>query len=253
MTQPERQTDASYLRARNRLIGAIILVVLAIIIVPVVLKVDTENRRQSLQVTYPNGLTTNNAKPVAATVPGEGREYVETPAQTEVTENAKKVEVPVAQVTEAPKPERKLVQNEPTKTEKKPVAPIQKVEKKTTPKKTVKPTPEANPTRDQDGAEALAILEGRKTPVATQTASRTAYYIQLAAFKEESYAKQRLRQLQTNGISNGYIEPAVIRGQKLFRLRIGPFVQKKEADAVLKKAAALGYKNSKLQSFDTKR
>lgn len=134
--------------------------------------------------------------------------------------------------------QRSLTKPEPSK-------PEPKTEVKAEPKPVEsKPAPVA---RTDDGSVAMALLEGRKPPVAAPAKAAPGaagnYVLQIAAYSSQADAQLRYNKLRQSGISNAYLEPYTSGGKSQYRLRVGPFPSREAAQAAQARLRALGYDN----------
>ncbi|MCZ8403864.1 SPOR domain-containing protein, partial [Achromobacter xylosoxidans] len=121
----------------------------------------------------------------------------------------------------------------------------------TPPKPEPKPEPKpATPkpeTRSDDGARALALLEGRSAPAATPApkpqAAKGNFVLQIAAYTTSEDAQSRRSKLHQAGVTNAFVEQASIGGKQQYRLRVGPFPSREAAQAAQARLRTLGYDN----------
>ena len=233
-------------RARQRLIGALALVVAAVIVVPML--VNTESEQQPETPVVVPAVPPVPEPSVAAGQPGiepqagQGGEApsVETPAlpvpepvaPDEPTASAPRAPAP----EQAPKPQPEQAKPEQAKPEPKPAEQAQS-----------KPSSKPDE-RTDDGSVAIALLEGRKpaagtssSPAASQQGS---YVLQIAAYTSEKDAQSRRDKLAASGVTNAYVESATSGGKATHRLRVGPFPTREAAQAAQTRLRALGYDNS---------
>jgi len=111
---------------------------------------------------------------------------------------------------------------------------------------------EDEPARSDDGSVALALLEGRSPPSDTQASSgdasdsEGAFILQIAAYSKESDAKARQQRLAEAGVTNAYVEASDATGSTTYRLRVGTFSSRDAAQAAQARLRTLGYDNSLL-------
>src|SRR5690554_2335979 len=287
-SQATRSSDAQAAelraRARRRLIGALVLVLTAVVVVPWLFD-DPVSEQPATPVVMPAGVPPVTPAPdVAALTPSQGgvagpasvHGQVEPPhsvvtpgqpdmagtvlpdttdsaassANTEPTGlGADTTDTSVAQPSAKPEPEAKP---EPAA---KPDASAE-----TTPSVKPEPKPSASVDRTDDGSVALAILEGRIPPStsagrqgaqqqgATQQGAQQqgSFALQVAAYSTEADAAKRRAALVDAGVTNAYVEQAVSNNRQTFRLRVGPFSTRDAAQAAQARLRALGYDNSLL-------
>ncbi|MGB3435142.1 SPOR domain-containing protein, partial [Achromobacter sp.] len=117
---------------------------------------------------------------------------------------------------------------------------------KPAPKPEPKPAPKPD-TRSDDGARALALLEGRQAPAASAPAPKPAakgnFVLQIASYTASEDAQSRRSKLHQAGVTNAFVEQATVNGQKQYRLRVGPFPSREAAQAAQARLRTLGYDN----------
>lgn len=120
-----------------------------------------------------------------------------------------------------------------------------------------KPAPHepARPKRTDDGSVALALLAGKipDTPVQkpnkpAASAAQGNFVLQVAAYTTEQDANQRRDKLVESGVTNSYVERAQSGDKTVYRLRVGPFTSHEAAQASQTRLRALGYQNGMISS-----
>jgi len=219
--------DATLLqrRARRRLVGAIALVVLVVIVLPIVLDTEPSPIGQDLVVQIPsqeagkfNTRVLTPSAPSAATPPLAGAEDAKSaPAKSEaLTPGAAPKKAPA----EAPATAATAVPAEGN-------APSAPATAKKEP-----PSPAKDQTRaakdESDAARAKALLEGKE-----------AWVVRLGAFSNQDNVRQLQAKLTAAGVKS-YTE--IAKGPKgdQTRVRAGPFGSKLEAEQANEKIAATG-------------
>ncbi len=104
--------------------------------------------------------------------------------------------------------------------------------------------------RTDDGSVALALLAG-KMPEETGKPPRPAspskaqgnFILQVAAYTTEQDARQRRDSLVESGVTNAYVERGQSGDKTVYRLRVGPFPTHEAAQAAQTRLRALGYQN----------
>ncbi len=239
-------------RARRRLAGAIALVLAAVIILPMVLdsqpvpvadnipiKVPERNTPFQPQVSEPQAGTP--ATPAQGGAPNEAPNI---PTPPPVTSGTPATATPQASTPPATTP--------PTATP--PVATPPRTAQTTPPKPETKPEPAPKPatpkpeSRSDDGARALALLEGRSAPAAAAPTPKPAaakgnFVLQIAAYTTSEDAQSRRDKLHQAGVTNAFVEQASIGGKQQYRLRVGPFPSREAAQAAQARLRTLGYDN----------
>ncbi|MDM9557849.1 SPOR domain-containing protein, partial [Bordetella petrii] len=115
------------------------------------------------------------------------------------------------------------------------------------------PPKPAEAPRDDDGARALALLEGRapSQPAPTAKPQATAkgnFVLQIASYSSQSDAQARRSKLHQAGITNAFVEQASVGGKQQYRLRVGPFPSRDAAQAAQARLRTLGYDNGFIAS-----
>lgn len=217
----------------RRLLGAGVIVALAVIVLPFFLQ--GEGYKAALRTDIParpqppQPLDTASREP-----PTEVRELMESPpplpmAQAPVprSESAKEA-VDAGSAKPAPKPAAPLVPEakpvpKPPPTPQAPAA---------------KPAPEASKPEKPEGMPNAAVKPVAPPIQPPLTAAKPppggVWMIQLGSFSAEANAQQLRGQVQRVGLPC-QIEPLDIEGRKVWRVRAGPFASQAEADAALKR------------------
>jgi DedD protein len=133
--------------------------------------------------------------------------------------------------------------------------PEARTETKPTPKPREAPAqPPQQQQRTDDGARALALLEGKSasgaaaTSSASSSSSSTAdakgnFVLQIAAYTTQADAQGRRDKLHASGITNAFVQEANVGGKQQYRLRVGPFPSREAARAAQARLRSLGYDN----------
>ena len=194
---PERQ------RARHRLIGAVFLVFIAVVGLPLIF--DSKPKQY------------NNDVVIQIIQPG--------------TKNEKALDDKTEKKSEEPKKELADLKKEDAKVEK----PADKPSDKSVDKSTDK-APAVAKTLDK-GEEVLTLLEDRKSSV---KAGAGKFIIQIGAFSSETRVKNWQAKLKEQKVAT-YLETKTSKeGAKLYLLRSGPYADKASADAAEKKVRYVG-------------
>ena len=255
-------------RARQRLIGATVLVLLAIIGFPMLFdtqprpvavnaSIEIPDREKVAALTVAPGAVVG--RPTPATPPGhparteeaglaDGEEIVSDSSSAArptvapvVPEPVRPAEVAKPEVKPEPKPkeEPKPV----AKPEPKPAA-VAKPEPKP---KEEKPKEPAKPKRDNDADRIRALMENRSTtsaapaaPAASKPPAAAArYVVQVGAFAEADKASEVRAKLQMAGVA-AYTQSVKTAAGTRIRVRVGPFNSKDDADRAAAKIKAQG-------------
>lgn len=237
----ESQLRELRVRARRRLVGALALVLLAVIFVPMFSNVDPAQESRPVPVVVPA---------ISGPEPSSGELALAPAGQplapvAGITEGTSSVTAESSPATEAAAP---TTAGEPSTQS---VAPEPAPETPATPA----PTKPASPTpappnasqRTDDGSVALALLEGR-SPASVAPPERGNFILQIAAYTTEGDARSRRDKLVASGVTNAYVEQANVDGKPTYRLRVGPFPTRDAAGAAQARLRALGYDNGFISS-----
>ena len=223
-------------RARHRLIGAAVLVVIGVIGFPLLFETQPRPIPVDLPIEIPKKdgappLAVPAAKPQQATAPAEAQPK----APEVITESAADAgrEVPVAaREPSAPATEPRT---ETARVEQRPAATEPKQE---TPKPKPEPTrPEPAKPGATESARAQALLEGREAPKPAATGAR--FVVQVGAYSEQNSARDMRAKVEKLGLKT-YTQVVDTGGGKRIRVRVGPFASREEADRASAKLKAAG-------------
>jgi DedD protein len=202
--------DPEQQRARHRLIGAAVLVLIAVVGLPRIL--------DSSPKLAPNDIAVNIV--TSLPIPGTDAKPADKPKAEIVTEPVK----------EAPK----LT-----------LAPEPKLESKSEPKPETKVDAKPSPTPNKAaglglaaGEEIIAAPSNSGTNTATNGSGK--YVIQIGAFASEERAKGWITKLKEQKIPNYVLNKNASDGSKLYVLRAGPYADKDSAETAEKKIKAMG-------------
>jgi DedD protein len=219
--------DPEQQRARHRLIGAAVLVLIAVVGLPRIL----DNKPKSA----PNDIAVNivTSLPIPGTEKPEDKPKVVTPIEP-MKETPKVAITPTPEVKPEPKSEAKVETKAETKAETKPAAPA--VNKASTlglaageevVAATASPKPDVKPKTEE-------------VPKSTTANGSGKYVIQIGAFASEERAKGWIAKLKDQKIPNYVLNKTGTDGTKLYVLRAGPYADKDAAEAAEKKIKAMG-------------
>jgi DedD protein len=226
---PPQSVEAVRRRARHRLIGASVLVLLGVIGFPLLfdtqprpiavdIPIDIPSRQAPPAAAKPVPAPAAEAKPVAQAAPEPAR-AAPLPMITE-----EKAAEKVAEKTEA-KPEPKAEAKAPAHAEAKPE-----------PKPEPKPHSDPKPAAPSEAARAAALLEG-KTPAAATAAQRVV--VQVGAFADEARAREVRQKLERAGLKT-YTHVAQTAEGRRIRVRLGPYDSRAEAEKIAARVKSLG-------------
>lgn len=219
---PVLTEDPEHQRARHRLTGAAVLVLVAIVVLPRVLDSKPKSVSNDIAVMIVSSLPA--VSPITPASPPVAESKVEEP----------KVAPPAFLVTPAPVPmsEAKEVSKAAM-----PVAP------------SASPSAaKANTAGTADKTLGLAageeiVIAAKSNPTATSGANGVSsgkFVIQIGAFSSEERANGWIEKLKEQKIPNYVLNRTGADGAKLIALRAGPFSDKESADAAEKKIRAMG-------------
>ena len=215
--QPPESVEAMRKRARHRLIGAGVLVLLGVIGFPLLFDTQPRPIAVDIPIEIPDR---NKAKPL--TIPA--KPVVQAPAVSgPVTAPAvpvpeKVAEAPIAAPVAKPEP-----------------PPAAKPETKPEPKPEAKPEPKPTAQAD-DGAKAKALLEGKPAKAAAAADGR--FVVQVGAFADQTKAREARLKVERAGLKT-YTNVAETKDGKRIRVRVGPFGTRAEADKAASKIKGL--------------
>ncbi len=231
-------------RAKHRLIGAAVLVLLGVVGFPLLFDTQPRPIAMDIPIEIPGK---NSVKPL--TLPTRQRAsapvVAAAPASAAVSPASSEAERVAAAASLTPKEE--------LLTDKKAIAPVPsapeaiKNEAKTTPKAETKPAVKpAAP--DDDGARARALLNDQNTAPTAASASASAssasvagegrVVVQVGAFADAAKAREVRLKLEKAGLKT-YTQVAETKDGKRIRVRVGPFASKAEAEKAASKIKTL--------------
>ena len=215
-------------RARHRLIGAVVLVLLAVVGFP--LMFDTQPRPVAVDtpILIPDRPTSSPLKATPA-LPAEASpaqpllpNAKPLPAQEGLDAKEDVVQVAKPAPADEPKPTPEPV-TKPSEAAPKP--PAVKAEVKPAPSKTDKTEPAAKP--KDDGNKARALLEGKPPTVKGER-----HVVQVGAFSDPAKVREVRRKLEQAGMITFTQVVETPEGKSTTRVRVGPFSSREEADKV---------------------
>ncbi|HSI54754.1 MAG: SPOR domain-containing protein [Ramlibacter sp.] len=220
--QPE-SIEAMRKRAKHRLIGAGVLVLVGVVGFPLLFDTQPRPIAVDIPIEIPDR---NKAKPLPAPAPAV--------AQAPVASGT--VSVASAPVKEAPPAAPEKVAAAPAAVVPPPAkaepAPPAKPESRPEPKVEAKPTP-----KPDDGAKAKALLEGKAVEPAS-AAGKGRFVVQVGAFADADKAREARLKVEKSGLKT-YTQVADTADGKRTRVRVGPFGTKAEAEQAADKIKGL--------------
>jgi DedD protein len=254
-TAPAESVEAMRRRARHRLLGAAVLVLVGVIGFPLLfdtqprpvavdIPIEIPDRNKVAALPAPTVQAPATAPRAASTSPAATdagtRSAGSSPATGMITETADGRELPSDKPAAAappaqtqPVPAAKPEVRAEAKPESKP-KPEHKPEVKPEAKPEPKPATAAKPA--DDGARARALLEGKTAAAAAATLKPAAaseengrFVVQVGAFAEADKAREVRQKLERAGLKT-YTNVAKTADGERTRVRVGPFVSRAEAD-----------------------
>jgi DedD protein len=215
-TPPPQSIDAVRRRARHRLIGASVLVLLGVVGFPFLF--DTQPRPISIDIPIEIPAKTSPAPTIKAPAASA------TPAVPAPAPVAAKPPAPSVEARETLSAREEVVEA--------PAAAKPSVE------------PAKSPSVPTDAERARALLEGKTatppaTPAATVPATAERLVVQVGAFSEEAGARTVRQKLEAAGLKT-YTNVAETSDGRRIRVRLGPYNSRAEADKAAARVKALG-------------
>ena len=234
----EAQAADLRVRARRRLAGAVALVLAAVVILPMLLDSEPAPVSNKIPIKIPDRnapFQPNLSDPVATNSSSASASSSSSATVASTTTPTPPEPAPVAATT---------VKSE-TKPRVEPPATATKVEPP-------KPAPNSSPaTRSDDGARAVALLEGRPTAesagppgsVTTPKApTRGNFVVQAMSLDVAADAQAQKSKLLAAGVGNAFVDgPVDVNGKARYRVRVGPFPSREAAQAAQTRLRTLGY------------
>ena len=223
---PAESVEAMRKRAKHRLIGAVVLVLIGVIGFPMLFDTQPRPVAVDIPIEIPGK---NTVKPLAMPAPATAN-APKTAASAPAA--ADKVATPSSLT-----PREEIVSEKPAAPAT-PAQPAIKTEVKPEPKVVAKA-----PASGDEAARAKALLEGK--PVAAVPAAKVAstetdarLVVQVGAFADEDKAREVRQKLERAGLKT-YTQVADTKDGKRIRVRVGPFATKADADKAASKIKGL--------------
>jgi DedD protein len=220
--EPVDTVQQARTRARQRLVGAVVLVAAGVIGFPLLF----ETQPRPLPVDTPIEIARKDggasSAPRATPAPRTATPVVPPSVLTETPADAGR-EVVAAASAPATAPAASVA----------PPAPKPPPEPKPEPKPAA-PKPEAKPV---DSARAQALLEGKEAKPAAASEGR--FVVQVGAFAEVTAAREARQKVEKLGLKT-YTQVVETSGGKRIRVRVGPFASRGEADKAADKIKSAG-------------
>lgn len=238
----EAAADELRRRARRRLVGAIAMVLAAVIVLPMLLDAEREPLPETVAIQIParnlpfepnltpalpgesaSGTTPDAQRAADMPPPVAGSEAVRPPASLAVTQPPAAPAQP--ETTSEPKPAP-----EPAKP---PVAAAKPAPPPPPPVTRTPPPNAAAAKKEEEAARALALLQGKPAPPRASSAAQapaTRYAVQVVAVRSREGADNLLSTLRGAGLA-AYIETIKTPDGQVHRVRLGPFDSKSQAES----------------------
>ena len=236
--QPE-SVEALRRRARHRLIGAAVLVLLGVIGFPLLFDTQPRPVAVDIPIEIPDR---NKARPLPAPAPARtaasaggtapasaGSAVVAAAPALPPAAPAARPPVVAGPVSAAPEP-----RPQPTDTKAAPAEAKAPVEPKPAPVATARPAAPASAEAKvspapADSARAQALLEGKPVQASAQEAEDGRFVVQVGAFADAAKARETRLKVERAGLKT-YTHVAETKDGKRIRVRVGPFATRAEAD-----------------------
>jgi DedD protein len=215
-------------RARRRLVGAIALVLLMVIVLPMVLQDRAALAPQeAIKITMPDDVVSQQApKNEANVAPAEPQTEVATPSEAAISEPTTSEPAVVAQIEKPIQPEATKVASD----VKKEVVDGKKAEDKKPVKKT-----DVNTTETKKPV--VKPIEAKEPEAKPSATSGDSFTIQVGVFSDIANVKQLQARLKESGFDSRTENITTPKGEKI-RLRAGRFSSRQEAAYALTKLQA---------------
>lgn len=221
-------------RARRRLVGAIVLVLISVIVLPAIFdEPKPENEKHEIAINLP--ATSKNAKDDSVSLPKEesiARESLNVADAFPELQNKSKINPQnFEEIIETSGEQKRIpIPGIKPKIDRRPIP----IEAKST---TVKNTVNTANATDVTANVAAATAVGAAVTAPADMAK--AFVVQLGAFADQSKAKQQQANLLSNGFK-AYTETLKVDSNEITRVRIGPFMTRSAAENELKKLKKIG-------------
>lgn len=243
-------------RARRRLIGAVALVLAAVIGLPMVLDSEPRPVAQDIEITIPSKDAARQPRRLPAAAALDPAEQIIEPVDESVVKKVAAV-TPAdkkdgsAPATVAPastaKPANAALVAEGKGTQAQAVSKVEaKPEARAEAQVAAKSEPKPHASEDKEAARARAILEGKPAAAADKPQADKKpgkYMIQVAALTSQEKVTELRNKLKAAGISSQTQKVPAAGGERT-RVRVGPFASKEEAEKMRARLVKLGLNGS---------
>jgi len=240
-------------RARHRLIGAAVLVLVGVVgfpllfdtqprPVPVDIPIEIPDRNKVAPLVVPAPAATPAAQAPAAQAAASVAQAASrpAPARTATQASAGNGITDGEELLPGARPAASRPAAAPAPVAAATPAPAARPEARPDPKPPVTPAPapEPKPTRTDDAARARALLEGRSAEPSTAAAEDGRFIVQVGAFADADKAREARTKVERAGLKT-YTQVVDTKDGKRTRVRVGPFSNRAEADKAAARIKAL--------------
>ena len=197
-------------RARRRLVGAITLVIAAVIILPLIFDEEPEVKQEEIAILFPAEAPMDESAPQ--------RQF-----NDELTSDSLDEEMQTGKDELEPLPFKAVAPKEIV------AEPVKKLEKQNN-----VPVPATKPQK-----KSIAIKEEQIQVKQSPSSEMQVFVVQLGAFSDHSKARNQQQNLVSHGIK-AYTETSMTNEKEMMRVRVGPFSTRSAAEQELVKLRKLG-------------
>ena len=256
----EAQAAELRVRARRRLAGAVVLVLAAVVILPMLLDAERQPVPDNIAIRIPDrnspfepSLSDQSAATADAGSTGSVQGVAAAPAAVAAAAPPVAAAPASSPSMSAPSPATKPDARPDAKPEQKPESKAKAdAAAKAEARAEAKAAANASSSRTDDGARALALLEGRPTASATPPAGSAPpavkppekgnFVVQAASLDTAADAQGQRDKLSAAGLSNAFVDgPVAVNGKQKYRVRVGPFPSREAAQAAQTRLRTLGF------------
>jgi DedD protein len=239
MISSEAQAAELRARAHRRLVGAIAMVVVAVVVLPLVLNPEPDRMIGVIPIRLVE--LPQTAAPVPDSSPSASADSAQLPVDLEAADVP--LPPPLSSAAQGFAPGQQAVPTPPSVALYPPSAPNLASPPPASEVQPLVPKPPHN--RSDDGARAIALLEGRDPPPTPQSrpADKGNFVLQIASYSVRGDADSRREKLHAAGLTNAFVQVANVGSREQFRLRVGPFPSREAAQAAQARLRTLGYDN----------
>ncbi len=243
--QRDHAADDLRRRARRRLVGAIAMVLAAVIVLPMILdappdtpssgsaEIQIPSQDQPFEPRFADNATESRLPQGTADTDMVGAaerlaESAELPAAPgEAAAEAPDSRLPASIATITPVPGNEGAGDEPADTS----APSRTPEPEPEPPQAQQPAAPAAASPDREAQRALALLEGRAVPESpSASTSEGRYAVQVVAVRSRGGAEELIARLRDGGLT-AYIETIQTPEGEVHRVRLGPYASRGQAES----------------------